>query len=71
MKYLRLDLKVCEGCGALWLREAATKGIYCRHCASRLAEFPAPRGKHRGGRKPRLLRTSCCTEVNTVRGGAR
>lgn len=58
MNYLRMDLKVCEGCGALWLRRETADGLYCRGCARRLAEFPAPRGKHGGGRKPKLARVS-------------
>ena len=51
MNYLRLDLKICEGCGALWLRTGGLNGKYCRGCAGEMAEFPAPRGKHAGGRK--------------------
>ncbi len=52
MKYLRLDLKVCEGCGALWLRGGRRgRHLLSASCAARLAEFPAPRGKHAGGRK--------------------
>lgn len=43
MNDLRMDLKVCEGCGALWLRAGTTEGVYCRGCAKRLAQFPAPR----------------------------
>jgi hypothetical protein len=71
MKYLRLDLKVCEGCGALWLRGANASGIYCRGCAARLAEFPAPRGRHAGGRKRRQAGAARCNGAIEVRGGAR
>lgn len=39
MKDFRVVLKVCEACGALWLR-AADQGVYCRGCALRLSEFP-------------------------------
>jgi hypothetical protein len=53
MNYLRLDLKICEGCGALWLRAGARDGVYCRACSHYLVDFPAPRAKHQGGR-PRL-----------------
>jgi len=65
MNYLRMDLKVCEGCGTLWLRSktpagSSTSGVYCRQCIARLADFPAPRGKHAGGRKPRLTRAARC-----------
>jgi predicted amidophosphoribosyltransferase len=61
MNDLRLVLKVCEGCGALWLRTQAAESVYCRRCAEHLAHFPAPRGRHAGGRKPRLARASRCT----------
>jgi len=54
MKYLRLELKVCEGCGALWLRKAVLGGVYCAPCSHYLVNFPAPRPKHAGGR-PRSL----------------
>ena len=54
MKLLRVDLKVCEGCGALWLR-AMGHGVYCKRCAELLADFPAPRGRSRRGRRPRIL----------------
>ena len=47
MKYLRMDLKVCEGCGALWLRSRLSDGVYCRYCVVTLAEYPAPRGHRR------------------------
>ena len=39
----RIDLKVCEGCGALWVRAQAGStpaGVYCRRCAGRLSSFP-------------------------------
>lgn len=61
MKQVRVDLKVCEGCGALWLR-APQAGVYCRRCALLLSDFPAPRGKSRRGRKPKIaLQGSQCT----------
>jgi hypothetical protein len=41
MKNFRVELKVCEGCGALWLR-AVDQGAYCRECERWLSEFPAP-----------------------------
>jgi hypothetical protein len=53
MNYLKMDLKVCEGCGTLWLRTGGLSGVYCRGCAGEMAEFPAPRGKHAGGRRRR------------------
>jgi hypothetical protein len=47
MKDFRVELKVCEGCGGLWLRardlEAQRRGAYCSSCVQWLAEFPAPK----------------------------
>jgi hypothetical protein len=42
MNTLRVELKICEGCGVLWLRATTMDAIYCLGCAARLAEFPAP-----------------------------
>jgi len=61
----RVELKVCEGCGALWLRkmgagsqsERASGGTYCPGCSVRLSDFPAPRGRHRR-RKGGVSRTA-------------
>ena len=54
MKYLRRDLKVCEGCGGLWVRAAEeTAGVYCRHCRPLMADLP-PRRRLRPGRPCRV-----------------
>lgn len=46
MTDLRLDLKVCEGCGALWLR--ATMGdVYCRRCRPMFGAMRPARGRRR------------------------
>jgi hypothetical protein len=58
-RHLCLELKVCEGCGALWLR-AQNHGAYCRRCALRLSDFPPPRGRSRAGRK-RKIHLAVCT----------
>lgn len=50
MKCFSVELKVCEACGALWLRAAGTGFVYCRGCANRLCGFPAPRTGRRGRR---------------------
>jgi hypothetical protein len=64
MKDFRVELKICEGCGALWLRSAG-HGIYCHGCALRLSDFPAPLLHFRRCRRRRALRLA--VEV----GGAR
>lgn len=43
IRFLRLEPKYCEGCGAIRLRPAGSQAIYCARCALRLAEMaPAP-----------------------------
>ena len=32
MMYLRVQLKVCEGCGGLWFRTQGRADIYCFTC---------------------------------------
>jgi hypothetical protein len=50
-EYMKVFLKICEGCGVLWLRSEAANGVYCYGCASKLAEFPPPNpGKCRNRR---------------------
>ena len=73
MNDLRLDLKVCEGCGALWLRTGLADGVYCRACLRRLDGFPSPRERHAGGRKPLVRRVAGCAVrvAAEVTGGAR
>jgi hypothetical protein len=39
---VRVELKYCERCGALWLRECGG-GVYCDNCAPKVAELPPPR----------------------------
>ena len=53
MMQVKMDLKVCEGCGGLWVRNGGEPGVYCRHCTMILAEFPAPRAKVAMERKRR------------------
>lgn len=37
MEYLRVQLKVCEGCGNLWYRTGNVDGVYGTCCAGKLA----------------------------------
>ena len=53
MKDICMSLKICEGCGALWLR-APGAGVYCMRCVAIFEEFPNPRGRSRRGRRPRV-----------------
>lgn len=47
---LRVQLKVCEGCGCLWYRSQAQENVYCKDCAMKLREFPSPESRKRRGR---------------------
>jgi hypothetical protein len=69
MNYLRLELKVCEGCGVLWLRTGVGDGAYCQNCAFQLSAFPAFRGRHAGRRKPYLVRERCGSTSRKPIGG--
>jgi uncharacterized Zn finger protein (UPF0148 family) len=37
---LRVQLKVCEGCGCLWYRVQNQGTVYCKECEVRLRDFP-------------------------------
>ena len=39
VKGTRLELKYCEHCGALWLREPGSD-VYCANCRPQIAELP-------------------------------
>ncbi len=43
----RVELKYCEHCGGLWVREPGT-GVYCAKCEPKVADLPVP--KKRAGR---------------------
>jgi ribosomal protein L37AE/L43A len=41
----RLELKYCERCGGLWVRECGAGVVYCDHCQRSVAELPIPKKK--------------------------
>ena len=47
---LRIQLKVCEGCGCLWYRAQVETRVYCSQCYERFKDFPAPQSRKRRGR---------------------
>ena len=51
----RVNLKVCEGCGALWLRaegqSVTAPGRYCTACTGRLSQMPVLRPERRGRKR--------------------
>ena len=40
-KESKLELKVCERCGGLWLRPAGSRWIYCGPCKVKVDDLPA------------------------------
>jgi len=42
---VRLELKYCEHCGGLWLRECGAGVVYCPNCQPKVAELPIPKKK--------------------------
>jgi hypothetical protein len=50
---LRVQLKVCEGCGCLWYRAQNHGSVYCRQCELKLRDFPAAESRKLRGRPVR------------------
>jgi hypothetical protein len=46
-KHVGVELKYCEHCGSLWVRERGA-GVYCNRCQLKVADLPA--GKQRPSR---------------------
>jgi hypothetical protein len=73
MKDFCVQLKVCEGCGRLYLRDTEScagvveqgRGVYCHSCERWYAQFPAAGKRQRPKWKRRTVRTAVCA------GGAR
>lgn len=42
---LRKELKYCEHCGGLWVRECGAGVVYCENCQPRVADLPIPKKK--------------------------
>ena len=52
---LRVQLKICEGCGCLWYRAQTQGGVYCFRCETKLKDFPTPETRKRRGRPCRKV----------------
>jgi uncharacterized Zn finger protein (UPF0148 family) len=50
---VRVQLKVCEGCGCLWYRAQTHGSVYCKECETKLKNFPSPESRNRRGRPGR------------------
>jgi hypothetical protein len=64
---LRVQLKICEGCGCLWYRPQNHCSSYCRECAVRLQDFPVD--TRRQSRKPPRHNHPSLTRAWAAAGG--
>lgn len=42
---IRMELKYCERCGGLWVRECGAGMVYCGSCQEKVADLPIPKKK--------------------------
>ncbi len=49
---VRMELKYCEHCGGLWVREPGAGVVYCAKCTPKVADLPSP--KKKPARVPKL-----------------
>jgi hypothetical protein len=42
---VRMELKYCERCGGLWVRQTGTTEVYCQSCQRIVDELPVPKKK--------------------------
>lgn len=40
-----VELKYCEHCGSLWVRERGAGTVYCDKCQPKVADLPVPKMK--------------------------
>ena len=67
-KEVRVELKYCERCGGLWVRECGAGEVYCGNCRAQVADLPIPKKKpHRVGlpvRRSSLVENYACKNGN-------
>jgi uncharacterized Zn finger protein (UPF0148 family) len=68
---MRVQLKICEGCGSLFYRAQTEGTIYCRGCEEKLKDFPSPESRKRRGRRSRPTTLPRVWGVATVVEGVR
>ena len=66
---VRVQLKICEGCGCLWCRAQGHESVYCKSCETKLKSFPSPASRKRRGRPCRKQVTRVWA-VSQALGGA-
>ena len=63
MELVELELKYCERCGGLWLRERGVQTPYCASCAIALADCAVPRTRKPPPRLPVNRSYQACGET--------
>lgn len=66
---MRVQLKICEGCGCLWYRAQIQGSVYCRECETKLRDFPSPETRKVRGRPSRKSPSSLWAAIEAI-GGA-
>jgi len=61
---VRKELKYCEHCGGLWVRECGAGVAYCENCQPRVADLPIP--KKKSGRIKMPVRPHTLVEEHAV-----
>jgi hypothetical protein len=69
MNESHMHLKICEGCGRLWLRSMEMSGVYCLRCSVHLAQFPSPHKIRKAGRPHKASRRCMQQALESVGGG--
>jgi len=52
---LRVQLKICEACGCLWLRAQVDTRVYCATCDKKFKDFPTVESRKRRGRPRKIV----------------
>jgi len=53
---VRVELKYCERCGGLWVREGGG-GVYCNKCQPEIEDLPIPKKRTATAKLPVRTRT--------------
>ena len=44
---VRVELKYCEHCGGLWMRERGTGVVYCERCQAKVEDLPVVKSRRK------------------------
>ena len=54
---VRVELKYCEHCGGLWVRERGAGVVFCQKCQAQVDEFPMRKRRSGRVRLPQAVRS--------------